>query len=67
MQATPAPTSDCGFMCSPAFFFLLGLACLFACVCSFVVHGDCDECLGVKKQPLPQSYPQYPRYALHPV
>ncbi len=67
MQATPVPP-ECGFMCSPAFFFLLGLACLFACVCSFVVHGDCDECLGVKKTPIPPQYRyQYPHHALNPV
>lgn len=63
MEPTPKPTDECGFMCSTAFFILFGLACVIACVCGFVIHGDCDELLGVKKPPPPQQY----QYYNHPV
>lgn len=67
----PATNNDCGFMCSTTFFVLFGILSVCVCACSFVMNGDCDECLGREHKPLPREY-QLPRHypytpAINPV
>lgn len=67
---TPTPAPDCGFTCSTAFYVLFGLVCAFVCVCARVIDGTCDDCLGIRKKPVPQQsqhpIPNYHYYQPYP-